>query len=89
MVSSPSIAPIVVSPATLEPGAVISVVWTFMLEQVWFALESGVEKYKGLSSSQRTPGSLLSPRHLKGVPKIYHMSFLQGNQIRETNYREK
>lgn len=60
MVSSPSIAPIVVSPATLEPVAVISVVWTFVLEQVWFALESRVEKYEGLSS-QHAPGSHLSP----------------------------
>lgn len=88
MVSSPSIAPIVVSSATLEPVAVIGVVWTFVLEQVWFALKSRVEKYKGLSS-QRTLGSLLSPRHLKGITKIYHMSFLPGNQIRETNNREK
>lgn len=58
------------------------------MEQVWFVLESWVEKYEGLSL-QRTPESLLSPRHLKGVPKIYHMSFLPGNQIRQTNYREK
>lgn len=48
------------SPATLEPVEVVSVVWTFVLEQVWFALESRVEKYEGLSL-QRTPGSLLSP----------------------------
>lgn len=53
MVSSPSTAPIVVSPETLEPVAVISVVWTFVLEQVWFALENGVEKYEGCHRSMR------------------------------------
>lgn len=48
MVSSPSVAPIVISPATLEPVAVIGVLWTSVLEQVWCTLEGGIEKCEEL-----------------------------------------